>query len=145
MAWVENDHNDRISTPLLCAGSPPTRPGCTEPHPAWPWMPPGMGHPQPPWARLMECCLAPLETLSDQFYISWVVHTTSKKLYVFYLPTSPFRREIGAVLAMTPFLWWSEWDNGQDATAGAQISARCGRMLIHTISRPLSVVGLLNK
>jgi len=21
-----------------------------EPHPAWPWMPPGMGHPQPPWA-----------------------------------------------------------------------------------------------
>jgi len=36
--------------PLLCAGSPTTRPGCPEPHPAWPWMPPGMGHPQPPWA-----------------------------------------------------------------------------------------------
>ena len=51
MAWVEKDHNDHlVSTPLLCAGSPTTRPGCPEPHPAWPWMPPGMGHPQPPWA-----------------------------------------------------------------------------------------------
>uniref|UniRef100_A0A8C9FFG2 Serine/threonine-protein phosphatase 2A regulatory subunit B'' subunit beta n=1 Tax=Pavo cristatus TaxID=9049 RepID=A0A8C9FFG2_PAVCR len=28
MAWVENDHNDHlVSTPLLCAGSPTTRPG----------------------------------------------------------------------------------------------------------------------
>ena len=51
MAWVEKDHNDnRVSTSLLCAASPTTRPGCPEPHPAWPWMPPGMGHPQPPWA-----------------------------------------------------------------------------------------------
>jgi len=38
------------SNPLLCAGSPTTSPGCSEPHPAWPWMPAGMGHPQPPWA-----------------------------------------------------------------------------------------------
>jgi len=45
MAWVEKDHNDHlVSTPLLC-GSSATRPGCPEPHPAWPWMPPGMGHP----------------------------------------------------------------------------------------------------
>ena len=51
MAWVEKHHNDhRVSTPLLCAGSPVTRPGCPEPYPDWPWMPPGMGHPQPPWA-----------------------------------------------------------------------------------------------
>ena len=50
MAWVEKDRNDhRVSTPLLCAGSPTSRPGCPEPHPAWPWMPPGMGHPQPLW------------------------------------------------------------------------------------------------
>ena len=29
MAWVEKDHNDhRVSTPLLCAGLPTTRPGC---------------------------------------------------------------------------------------------------------------------
>ena len=48
MAWVENGHP--ISTPLLCAGLPTTRPGCREPHPAWLWMPPGMGNPQPPWA-----------------------------------------------------------------------------------------------
>jgi len=38
MAWVEKDHKDhRVSTPLNCAGSPTTRPGCPEPHPAWPW------------------------------------------------------------------------------------------------------------
>jgi len=34
VAWVEKDHNDHLgSTPLLCAGSPTTRPGCPEPHP----------------------------------------------------------------------------------------------------------------
>ena len=45
MAWVVKDCNDHwVSTPLLCAGSPTTRSGCPEPHPAWPWMPPGMGH-----------------------------------------------------------------------------------------------------
>jgi len=37
MAWVEKDHNDHlVSAPLLCAGSPTTRPGCPEPNPAWP-------------------------------------------------------------------------------------------------------------
>ena len=50
-AWVEKDHSDHpFPTPLLCAGLPTSRPGCPEPHPAWPWMPAGMGHPQPPWA-----------------------------------------------------------------------------------------------
>jgi len=34
MAWVEKDRNDHlVSTPLLCAGLPTTRPGCLEPHP----------------------------------------------------------------------------------------------------------------
>ena len=32
MAWVEKDHSDHLaSIPLLCAGSPTTRPGCPEP------------------------------------------------------------------------------------------------------------------
>ena len=36
-AWVEKDHNDHVvSTPLLCAGLPTTRPSCPEPLPAWP-------------------------------------------------------------------------------------------------------------
>jgi len=49
MAWLEKDHNDHlVSTPLLRAGLPTTRPGCPEPHPSWPWMPARMGHPQPP-------------------------------------------------------------------------------------------------
>ena len=44
MIWVKKDHNDhRVSTPLLCSGSPTTRPGCPEPHPACAWMSPGMG------------------------------------------------------------------------------------------------------
>ena len=31
MAWVEKDHNDHpVSTSLLCAGSPTTRPGCSD-------------------------------------------------------------------------------------------------------------------
>ena len=47
------------SNPLLCAGSPTSSPGCPEPHPAWPSMPAGMGHPQPPWA-----------TCSTEFQIS---------------------------------------------------------------------------
>ena len=35
MAWVEKNHNDHlVSTPLLCAELPTTRPGCPEPHPA---------------------------------------------------------------------------------------------------------------
>ena len=37
MAWVEKDLKDHlVSTPSLCAGSPTTRAGCPEPHPAWP-------------------------------------------------------------------------------------------------------------
>jgi len=54
MAWVEKDHNDHpVSNPLLCTGSPTSRPGCPEPHPAWPWMPPGMGHlPDDQWVFL---------------------------------------------------------------------------------------------
>jgi len=37
MAWVEKDFNDHlVSTPLPWAGVPTTRPGCPEPHPAWP-------------------------------------------------------------------------------------------------------------
>jgi len=36
MAWIEKDLEDHlVSTPLLCAGLPTTRPGCPEPHPAW--------------------------------------------------------------------------------------------------------------
>ena len=46
MAWVAKDHH-LISTPLPWAGLPTTRPGCPEPHPALPWLPPGIGHLQP--------------------------------------------------------------------------------------------------
>ena len=48
------DHG--VSTPpAKCTGSPTSRPGCAEPHPAWAPMPPGMRHPQPPWAAGFQC------------------------------------------------------------------------------------------
>jgi len=51
MAWVEKYLKDHLASTLLSrAGSPTTRPGCPEPHPAWPWMHLGMGHSQSPWA-----------------------------------------------------------------------------------------------
>ena len=40
----------QVPTPLLCAGTFPTRPGCPRP-PTWPWTPPEMGHPQLVWAN----------------------------------------------------------------------------------------------
>ena len=43
MSGVEKDHNDQVSTSLLCSGLPTNRPGCPEPHLVWPWMPPGWG------------------------------------------------------------------------------------------------------
>ena len=43
-----------ISNPQPHAGPPTSpfnaRPGCPGPHPIWPWILPGMGHPQPLWA-----------------------------------------------------------------------------------------------
>ena len=41
--------NHLVPTALPWAGTPPTRPGCPKPHPAWPWTPPRMGHPQLLW------------------------------------------------------------------------------------------------
>jgi len=43
--------------PLLCAGSPTSSPGCPEPHPAWPGMPAGMGHP-PLLGQPVQCVTA---------------------------------------------------------------------------------------
>ncbi|KFO79688.1 Dysferlin, partial [Cuculus canorus] len=40
---------------------PPSRPGCSKPHPTWPSTPPGMGQPQLPWA--FSCLLIPWTTL----------------------------------------------------------------------------------
>ena len=45
--------------PLLCAGSPTTSPGCPEPHPAWPWMPPEITVVCPGASGPWELCLAP--------------------------------------------------------------------------------------
>ena len=52
MAWVEKVLKDHgVSTPpAKCTGSPTSRPGRAEPHPAWAPMPPEMRHPHPPWA-----------------------------------------------------------------------------------------------
>jgi len=47
MVWVGRDLKDHlVPTPPPWAGTPSTRPGCSELHPAWPWTLPGRGHPQ---------------------------------------------------------------------------------------------------
>lgn len=40
------------SNPLPWAGTSPTTPGCSKPHPGWPWALPGMEHPQLLWVNL---------------------------------------------------------------------------------------------
>jgi len=38
MVWVERDLIDHVvPTPLPWARTPSTRPGCSKPHPTWPW------------------------------------------------------------------------------------------------------------
>jgi len=45
--WVGRDLKDHLlPTPLPWAGTPCTRPGCSEPHPTWPWALSGKGQPQ---------------------------------------------------------------------------------------------------
>jgi len=42
MFWVGRNLEDHlIPNSLTWAGTPATRPGCSEPHPAWPWTLPG--------------------------------------------------------------------------------------------------------
>jgi len=55
MAWVGRYlKNHQVATALLQARLPnarsSTRSDCLGPHPAWPWTPPGTGHPQALWA-----------------------------------------------------------------------------------------------
>jgi len=107
MAWVENDLKDHlVSTPLPQAGSPTTRPGCPELHPAWPWMHLGMGHPQPPWAT---CSSAPPPS-------EW---KTSSSIRSWSLP-SPDWRAPGLSACPhrggAPALWSSSWSSGHTPT-----------------------------
>jgi len=44
MAWVEKDKNNHLVSTPVGAGLPTSRPGCPEPHPALPWMPPQSIH-----------------------------------------------------------------------------------------------------
>jgi len=47
MIWVGRDLKDHlVPTRLPLTGTLPTRPGCSKPHPTWPWTLPGRGQPQ---------------------------------------------------------------------------------------------------
>jgi len=71
MAWVEKDHNGHlVSTFLMCAGLPTTRPGCPGQHLAWLWMLPERGHPQPPWQPVPSVSPPCHTTVNDFFLIS---------------------------------------------------------------------------
>jgi len=70
MAWFEKDHSDHlVSIPLLGAGSPVTRPGGPKPHPAWPWMPPGMGHPQSLWTTCSSASIVARASSSESVWL----------------------------------------------------------------------------
>jgi len=50
MAWIGRNLKDNlVPTPLPWAGLPTTGSGCSDPYPAWTWVPPRMGHPQFLW------------------------------------------------------------------------------------------------
>jgi len=52
MAWVGKDL--KAHPVHLPWAVPPSSSGCPGPHPTWPWVPPGMGHPQLLWAAVPE-------------------------------------------------------------------------------------------
>jgi len=55
LCWKEPQQSLSFN-PLPCAGLPTTRLGCPEPHPAWPWMPPGhLQHPLHFFAIPYDC------------------------------------------------------------------------------------------
>jgi len=51
MVWIGRDLKDHLVPTLLpWAGTPSTRPGCSDLHPTWPWTLPGRGQPKLLWA-----------------------------------------------------------------------------------------------
>jgi len=47
MVWVRRDLKDHpVPTPLPWAGTSSIRPGCSKPHPTWPWTLPERRQPQ---------------------------------------------------------------------------------------------------
>jgi len=51
MVWVGRElKHHLVPTPLPWAKTASTRPGCSKPHPAWPWTLPGRGQLQILWA-----------------------------------------------------------------------------------------------
>lgn len=57
--WVGRDHQNPSSpTPLQWSRTSSIRSDCPEPHPSWPWVCPGMGHPLPLWSK--SCCFTSL-------------------------------------------------------------------------------------
>jgi len=57
IGWLKLEETSKIIKlqPLAMGWLPSTRSGCLGHHPAWPWAPPGMGHPQLLWAACSLC------------------------------------------------------------------------------------------
>ena len=73
MAWVERTSRttEFQRPPAKCTGSPTSRPGCAEPHPAWAPMPPGMRASPTSLGSRFQCVTPPrvkkrLRTLSPE-------------------------------------------------------------------------------
>ena len=89
MAWVEKDHNAHpVSTP--------SRPGCLEPHPAWPWMPPQVGQKKEKNQLKSYGQWQAFSSTLSQVFISWPTHSC--------VPMSPWQGRGGS----------GHCDNGED-------------------------------
>jgi len=61
-------------TPLQWTGMPTATSGCSEPHPAWPWMSPCIGHPPHLWATCSKKQLWKRDACSEELEI-WISQT----------------------------------------------------------------------
>ena len=79
MVWFERDPKDHlVPTPLLQAGTPPFRPRCSQPHPAWPGMLPERGHSQASPGNLFQCLTVKNFFLTSSLKLPYIISARRK-------------------------------------------------------------------
>ena len=74
VVWVGRDlYRPASPTPLHWPGT--ARAGCSEPRPAWPWVSPGMGHPQLLWPK--TDCIPVLCPSHFIWLTTWVISSSA--------------------------------------------------------------------
>ena len=98
----------RPSSPtLLHWREPPTdRPGCSEPHPAWPWASPGRGCPLP---LMVTCSSASLPVIVKPFFLisSPNHHSSSLKPFLLVLSQQTLLKSLSPSFLQLPYRYWN--------------------------------------